>query len=77
MWLVDLVLGPFLPYIAAAVAGLGAFLAGRSSGTSKEKRKQAEASAERAKQAREINDEVRKSSNDDVRADLDEWMRDE
>ena len=53
-WIIDLVIGPAFPWLMAAVAAAGAFLAGQSKGSSKERRKAAERRAETAKEAREI-----------------------
>ena len=75
-WLIDLVLGPAMPYLLAAVGVAGAFLMGKSKGSNTERRKQAEKRAETAQEAREIDDEVNKAGDADVRADLSGWMRD-
>lgn len=76
-WLIDLVLGPAMPYLLAALAAGGAFFMGQSKGSGKERRKVAEKRAETAQEARIIDDEVNKAGDAAVRADLDGWMSDD
>lgn len=74
-WLIDLVLGPAMPYLLGAVGLVGAFFGVKRMGANGERRKQAEKRAETAQEAREIDDEVNKAGDADVRADLSGWMR--
>jgi len=76
-WLIDLIIGPALPYLLAAIAAAGTFLVGRSNGSTKERRKQAEKRAETAQEAREIDDDVNKAGDAAVRDELSDWMRKE
>lgn len=75
-WIIDLILGPVMPYLIGAVGIAGAFFGAKRMGTNGERRKQAEKRAETAQEAREIDDEVNKAGDADVRADLSGWMRD-
>lgn len=74
-WIIDLILGPAMPYLIGAVGLAGAFFMGKSKGSNTERRKVAEKRAETAQEAREIDDEVNKAGDADVRADLAQWMR--
>ena len=74
-WLIDLIIGPALPYLLGAVAAAGAFFMGKSNGSNTERRKVAEKRAETAQEARKIDDEVNKTGADVVRLDLGGWMR--
>ena len=75
-WLIDLIIGPAMPYLLAVVGAAVTFLMGRSSGSNKERRKVAEKRAQTAQDARKIDDEDNKAGDDIVRADLGGWMRD-
>ena len=73
--LIDLVLGPALPWLIGVVGALLAIFGANRMGANGERRKQAEKRAETAQEAREIDDEVNKAGDADVRADLSGWMR--
>ena len=73
--LIDLILGPAMPYLLGAIGLVGAFFGVKRMGANGERRKQAEKRAETAQEAREIDDGINKAGDADVRADLSGWMR--
>ena len=76
-WLIDLILGPAMPYLLGAVGLVGAFFGVKRMGANTERRKVAEKRAETAQEAREIDDGINKESDVVVRTRLKLWMRDE
>lgn len=62
--------------VAALVAAAGIFIAGRRDGLSSAKSAAKEKASKDKTAALEVRDEVDQKSGDDVRADLDRWMRD-
>jgi len=75
--ILDLILGPAMPYLIGAVGLIGAFFGVKRMGATAERRKVAEKRAETAQEARKIDDEVNKTSDAAVRTKLSTWMRDE
>ncbi len=76
-WLIDLILGPAIPYLLGAVGLVGAFFGVKRMGANGERRKQAEKRAETAQEARKIDDGINKDSDTVVRNRIKLWMRDE
>ncbi len=77
IWLIDIILGPVMPYLLGAVGLLGAFFGVKRMGANGELRKQAEKRAETAQEARKIDDGINKDSDTVVRNRIKLWMRDE
>lgn len=65
-----------LAALAGVAALLGAWLAGRREGRSRAKSDALAKDAEAKGKALEVRNEIDAKSGDDVRADLDKWMRD-
>ena len=76
-WLIDLIIGPAMPYLLAAVGLVGAFFGAKRMGANGERRKVAEKRAETAQEARDIDDGINKDSDTVVRNRIKLWMRDE
>lgn len=68
--------GGYIAAFAALVASLGAvWLSGRSSGKRKAQNDALKDRLDTAQKAKEIDDDVEKSSDDAVRSELRKWMR--
>ena len=74
-FIIDLILGPAMPYLLGAVGLVGVFFGVKRMGGNGERRKQAEKRADTAQEAREIDDEVNKAGDSDVHDELSGWMR--
>ena len=63
MEIINLIIGPALPYLLGALGLLGAFFGVKRMGANGERRKVAEKRAETAQEARKIDDEVKDHAN--------------
>ena len=78
--MIGAIFGDMIPYIIAALIGIGSLIGvyakGRQAGKSKTKQKAAEKRADDLQTAKETRDEVDGKSDSDVHDALGEWVRD-
>lgn len=73
--MIDLILGPLMPYIAAAVSGLVMFLFGYRKAGQVRDAKETQKRLEDVKKAQEVRDEVDALDDDELAARATRWVR--
>jgi hypothetical protein len=72
---IDLILGPLMPYVAAGVGALVMFLFGYRQADKARTVKELEKRLENAKKAQEVRDEVDALDDDELAARASRWVR--
>lgn len=73
--MIDLILGPFIPYIAAGVGALVMFLFGYRQADKARTAKEMEKRLENVKKAQEVRDEVDALGDDELATRAARWVR--